>query len=63
MPLFLAQGLETTIIIAILLKAIGEVIIMSVIIAALMGNKGFNDFVRTFFSKTRITPEVTTAEK
>jgi LytS/YehU family sensor histidine kinase len=63
MPFFLAQGLETTIIIAIMLKAIGEVIIMSVIIAALMGNKGFNDFVRTFFSRTRITPETTTAEK
>jgi len=63
MPLFLAKEIGTAFIITVLVKATGEVIIMSVIIAALMGNKGFNDFVRAFFSMKRITPRVTTAEK
>jgi riboflavin transporter FmnP len=63
MPLFLASEVGTAFIIAVLVKATGEVIIMSVIIAALMGNKGFNDFVRTFFSAKRATPRVATAEK
>jgi riboflavin transporter FmnP len=63
MPLFLASEVGTAFIITVLVKATGEVVIMSVIIAALMGNKGFNDFVRTFFSTKRITPRVTAAEK
>jgi len=62
MPLFLAQEIGTAVIITILIKATGEVIIMSVIIAALMGNKGFNDFVRTFFPKARSAPEATATE-
>ena len=63
MPLFLASEVETAFIVTVLIKATGEVIIMSVIIAALMGNKGFNDFVRAFFSAKRTTPRVSTAEK
>jgi hypothetical protein len=35
-----------------LIKAIVEVIIMSIIMAALMGNKGFTDFVSARFTKT-----------
>jgi riboflavin transporter FmnP len=61
-PLFLGGAVSTAFIITVLIKAIGEVVIMSVIIAALMGNKGFNDFVRTF-SKTSGTAEVVTAEQ
>jgi len=38
---------------AILPKALVEVTIISVIIAALMGNTGFNDFVRAHFTKTK----------
>lgn len=62
MPLFLGQAVGSAVIIAILLKATAEVIIMSVIIAALMGNKGFNDFVRTNF-KTKSITTTATAEK
>jgi riboflavin transporter FmnP len=38
---------------AILPKALVEITIISVIIAALMGNTGFNTFVRTHFTKTK----------
>ena len=62
MPLFLASEVGTAFIITVLVKATCEVVIMSVIIAALMGNRGFNDFVRTFFSTKCTTPEVTTAD-
>jgi hypothetical protein len=58
LPLFLDQTVGSTVIIAILLKAIAEVIIMSVIIAALMGNKGFNDFVRTHFKTKYALTEI-----
>ncbi|MEM2108430.1 MAG: hypothetical protein QXL10_04005 [Candidatus Bathyarchaeia archaeon] len=61
MPLFLEQTVGNAIIIAILLKATAEVIIMSVLIAALMGNKGFNEFVRTHFITKHATTSATTA--
>jgi riboflavin transporter FmnP len=61
MPLFIGQTFGNAVIIAILLKATAEVIIMSVIIATLMGNKGFNDFIRTHFTTKRITTVTTTA--
>jgi riboflavin transporter FmnP len=51
LPFFLGGALPVAVIVTILIKAAGEVIIMSVIIAALMGNKGFNDFVRVHFTK------------
>jgi riboflavin transporter FmnP len=63
LPLFIGSGGAAIFIGIILPKAIGEVAIISVLMAALMGNKGFNDFVRTFFSTKRTTPRVTTAEK
>jgi riboflavin transporter FmnP len=56
LPFFIGGILPVAVLITILTKATGEVIIMSVIIAALMGNKGFNDFVRTHFSVRRVTP-------
>jgi riboflavin transporter FmnP len=52
LPLFLTQQLGTAVIFTILIKAIVEVIIMSIIMAALMGNKGFTDFVSARFTKT-----------
>ena len=60
LPLFLNQELGSAVIIAILLKAFVEVTIMSVIIAALMGNKGFNDFVKTHFKTKSVTTTATT---
>jgi LytS/YehU family sensor histidine kinase len=63
MPLFIGQTFGTAVIIAVLLKATAEVIIMSVIISALLGNKGFNDFVGTHFTMKRaITATATTKE-
>ena len=46
---------------SILPKAIVEVTIISVIMAALMGNTGFSNFVRAHFTKS--TPKTKTAEK
>jgi riboflavin transporter FmnP len=62
LPFFIGGILPVAVLIIILTKATGEVIIMSVIIAALMGNKGFNDFVRTHFSTRRITPATVTTK-
>ncbi len=62
-PLFLGGAVSSAFIITVLIKATGEVIIMSVIMAALMGNKGFNDFVRTFFSKRPGNVEAAAPEK
>jgi len=50
LPIFLGQGGEL-IFFLILPKALFEVSIISIIIAALMGNKGFNDFIRTYFPR------------
>lgn len=60
LPLFIpTQMLGNAIIITILVKAIGEVVIMGFIIAALLGNKGFNDFIRAFFCKSNTTTKPT----
>jgi riboflavin transporter FmnP len=53
LPFFLGGALPVAVIITILVKATGEVIIMGVMIAALMGNKGFSDFVRAHFTKMK----------
>jgi hypothetical protein len=53
--LFLNIQLGTAIIIAVLLKAVAEVVIMSFIMAALIGNKGFNDFIKAHFVRTNNT--------
>lgn len=60
LPLFIpTQMLGNAIIVTILIKAIGEVAIMGFIIAALLGNKGFNDFIRAFFCKPNTTTKPT----
>ncbi len=50
--LFLNIQVGTAIITTILLKAIAEVVIMSFIMAAIIGNKGFNEFIKAHFVKT-----------
>lgn len=49
LPLFIGGMLPWAVITTILLKATVEVIVMSVIMAALAGNKGFKDFVTANF--------------
>ncbi len=53
LPFFIptAFQLGPAIIVTILIKAFGEMIIMGFIIAALLGNKGFCDFIKTFCCK------------
>ena len=52
LPLFMEQQIGTAIIATIMIKAIIEVVIMSFIMAALIGNKGFNDFIKAHFVRT-----------
>jgi riboflavin transporter FmnP len=49
--LFLNQQVGTAFILTILAKAVVEVIIMSLIIAALIDNRGFNEFIGAHFAK------------
>lgn len=58
MPFFLGKGGAAIFIYGILPKAIGEVAIMSVLMAALIGNHGFNNFVGSFFAGTYPTPRL-----
>lgn len=52
LPLFTASApLADAIVNTVMIKAVIEVVIMSFIIAALLGNKGFNDFTSSFFCK------------
>jgi riboflavin transporter FmnP len=61
LPLFTASApLAEAIVSAIMIKAVVEVVIMSFIIAALLGNKGFNDFVRNFHYRK---PQATVIDK
>ena len=59
LPFFIPTQVGDAIIITILIKAVGEVAIMGFIIAALLGNKGFNDFIRAFFCKPNTTTKNT----
>ena len=54
MPFFLGSGGAFTFIVYILPKALGEVTVISFLMAALVGNRGFNDFVGRFFTKAHI---------
>lgn len=49
MPIFLGSGGASIFLYYILPKALAEVVIMSFLMAALTGNKGFNDFLGKFF--------------
>lgn len=58
MPFFLGKGGPLIFISMILPKALGEVTIMSFLMAALIGNHGFNDFVGMFFAKPYVIPKL-----
>ena len=60
MPYFLGTGGAYIFIIYILPKALVEITIMSFLIAALMGNYGFSNFVNKFFAKPYINPKLRT---
>ena len=60
MPYFLGTGGAYIFIIYILPKALVEITIMSFLIAALMGNYGFSNFVNKFFAKPYINPRLRT---
>ncbi len=49
MPIFIGSGGASIFLYYILPKALAEVTIMSFLMAALIGNKGFNDFLSKFF--------------
>jgi riboflavin transporter FmnP len=63
MPFFLGGGGAIIFIYYILPKALGEVIIMSFLMAALIGNSGFNNFVGTFFTKVQMAPRITATKE
>jgi hypothetical protein len=51
---FLNIGWGAAAVVTVMIKAIIEVVIMSIIIAALIGNKGFNDFITAHFTKRNV---------
>ncbi|MBX5321527.1 MAG: hypothetical protein QHH12_02060 [Candidatus Bathyarchaeota archaeon] len=59
MPFFLGSGGPAVFLYYILPKALAEVVIMSFFMAALIGNKGFNNFLHRFF----LTPPIHTGIK
>lgn len=58
MPLFLSYGIPLVFVYGILLKAVGEVVLMSFLMAALIGNHGFSDFVSKFFARPYAIPAI-----
>jgi hypothetical protein len=58
MPYFLGSGGAFTFLLYILPKALGEVTIISFLMAALIGNHGFNDFISRFFTKPYVIPKL-----
>ncbi len=57
LPIFFPSPyLTSAVITTIMIKAIVEVTIMGFVMAALLGNKGFNDFIGAFFCKPQMTP-------
>lgn len=62
MPFFLERGGAAVFLYNILPKAIAEVVTMSFFMAALIGNKGFNDFLNRFFLTTPVHVGVKASE-
>ena len=62
MPFFLGSGGAFTFLVYILPKAIGEVTIISFLMAALIGNHGFSDFIGRFFTKPHVIPKLKASE-
>lgn len=61
MPFFLGSG-GAFIFFSILLKALGEITIIGFLMAALVGNHGFNNFVSGFFKRTGVTLNLETSK-
>jgi len=57
MPFFLESGGPFIFIYFILPKALAEIVIIGFLMAALLGNHGFNDFVGRFFIKPQVIPK------
>lgn len=62
MPHFLGSGGPLIFIYYILPKALVEITVMSFLMAALIGNNGFNDFIGRFFAKPCIIPKLKTSK-
>jgi LytS/YehU family sensor histidine kinase len=62
MPFFIGSGGASIFILYILPKAIGEVAMMSLLMAALRGNQGFNEFVSRFFTKPSVVLKLRTSK-
>jgi riboflavin transporter FmnP len=61
LPFFLqSEALGTAIILTIMIKAFVEIAVISVIMAALVGNTGFNTFIRAHFTKIQPKEKVAT---
>jgi len=58
LPFFIGGGGPIIFILYILPKALTEIITISFLMAALIGNHGFNDFVGRFFMKSYMIPKV-----
>lgn len=61
MPYFIGSG-SCLIFYSILPKALVEITVMSFLMAALIGNHGFNGFVGKFFAKPYIIPRIKTSK-
>jgi len=62
LPFFLGTGGAFIFTLYILPKALGEIVVMSLLMAALIGNRGFNDFISRFFAKSYMIPKLRTKE-
>lgn len=62
MPFFLGSEGTFIFIAYILPKALGEITIISFLMAALIGNHGFSDFIGRFFTKPYIIPKLKTSK-
>lgn len=58
LPFFIGTGGAFIFTLYILPKAISEVTIMSFLMAAMIGNHGFNDLIGRFFAKPRVIPKL-----
>jgi hypothetical protein len=55
LPLFVGSSIGTVVLYGIMTKAIGEVVIMSLIVSVLVSNKAINNFIENYFGKTQQT--------
>ncbi len=65
LPLFTPENtvIPMAVVSTIMIKAVVEVVIISFLIAALLGNKGFNDFVKAYLCKPQIVKPLMEAQE